>query len=92
MALDEAQIRENCKRVQSRISEACARWRKSGDTVDLMAVTKTVPPELVNVRRTYSGYSAGYGSSSCGAGSYGFRGGGFAARKPVPALKKTWRR
>lgn len=49
MALDEAQIRENCKRVQSRISEACARWRKSGDTVDLMAVTKTVPPELVNV-------------------------------------------
>lgn len=49
MALDEIQIRENCKRVDFRISEACARCGRDRDSVALMAVTKTVPPELVNV-------------------------------------------
>ena len=64
--------------------------------VEPSTFVKEIPPELVNARRTYSGYSSGgYGSSSYGAGSYGFRGGfagGFSARKPAPVLKKTWRR
>lgn len=49
MALDETQIRENCKRVMFRIEEARAHWRRPDEPVDLMAVTKTVPPESVNV-------------------------------------------
>lgn len=49
MALDEIQIRENYKRITARIGEACVRAGRAESDVRLMAVTKTVPPELVNV-------------------------------------------
>lgn len=41
-------VAENYKRVRFNIEEAAAKYRKPGDTVRLMAVTKTVPYEVVN--------------------------------------------
>lgn len=41
-------VTENYKRVRFNVEEAAAKYRKSGETVRLMAVTKTVPYEVVN--------------------------------------------
>lgn len=41
-------ISENYKRICAEIEEAKVRYRKPGDRTDIMAVTKTVPPEAVN--------------------------------------------
>lgn len=41
-------ISENIKRIRFDIEEAKAKYRKPGDTVRIMAVTKTVPYERVN--------------------------------------------
>ena len=43
------QVRENYKRITDRIGEAMAKYRKPEEQVQLMAVTKTVDPALVNV-------------------------------------------
>jgi pyridoxal phosphate enzyme (YggS family) len=43
-----SRITENIERVNHNISDAVARYRKCGETVRLMAVTKTVPYEMVN--------------------------------------------
>ncbi len=43
------QVRENYKRITDRIGEAVAKYRKPEEQVQLMAVTKTVDPALVNV-------------------------------------------
>ncbi len=43
-----AQILENYREICYNINEAKAKYRKSDDRVRLMAVTKTVAPELVN--------------------------------------------
>ncbi|MGN0854592.1 MAG: ATP-dependent helicase [Kiritimatiellia bacterium] len=64
-----------------------------------------IPPDLVNSRRTYSGYGGGFGGryggsgyggglprvggGSYGGGSYG--GGGYP-KQSVPTIRKTWRR
>ncbi|MEG0614198.1 MAG: YggS family pyridoxal phosphate-dependent enzyme [Oscillospiraceae bacterium] len=42
-------IRENYKRIYFNVEEAKAKYRKSDDNVEIMAVTKTIPPEDVNV-------------------------------------------
>jgi len=42
-------ISENIKRVRFNVEEAKAKYRKPGDTVRIMAVTKTVPYERVNL-------------------------------------------
>ncbi|MDR0987381.1 MAG: YggS family pyridoxal phosphate-dependent enzyme [Ruminococcus sp.] len=44
---------ENYKKISYEIAEAKARYRKDTDTVRLMAVTKTVPPEIVNEAISY---------------------------------------
>ncbi len=41
-------ISENIKRIRYEIDEAKAKYRKNDDSVRIMAVTKTVPPERVN--------------------------------------------
>ncbi len=41
-------ISENYKRICAEIEEAKVRYRKPDDRTDIMAVTKTVPPEAVN--------------------------------------------
>lgn len=41
-------VTENYKRVRFNVEEAAAKYRKPGETVRLMAVTKTVPYEIVN--------------------------------------------
>lgn len=41
-------ITENYRRICHEINEAKAKYRKPGDNVDIMAVTKTVAPEAVN--------------------------------------------
>lgn len=41
-------ISENLKRIRYNVEEAKAKYRKSGDNVRIMAVTKTVPYERVN--------------------------------------------
>ncbi len=41
-------IDENLKKIRYNIADAAAKYRKSDDTVRLMAVTKTVAPEAVN--------------------------------------------
>lgn len=41
-------VPENLKRVQNEIGEAIVRYNRDADSVRLMAVTKTVPPEAVN--------------------------------------------
>ncbi|MCM1329792.1 MAG: YggS family pyridoxal phosphate-dependent enzyme [Ruminococcus sp.] len=45
----EHDITENLKRIRFNIDEAKAKYRKSGDEVRLMAVTKTVPYRRVNL-------------------------------------------
>ena len=42
-------IRENAERIIYEVGEAKAKYRKADDIVDIMAVTKTVSPEAVNV-------------------------------------------
>lgn len=41
-------IEENLKEIRFNVSEAAAKYRSSGDTVKIMAVTKTVAPEKIN--------------------------------------------
>jgi hypothetical protein len=41
-------INENYKRILDTINEAKAKYRTSSDTVEVMAVTKTVQPEAIN--------------------------------------------
>ncbi len=41
-------IDENLKIIRENISEAYEKYRKKGDMIRVMAVTKTVPPEAVN--------------------------------------------
>lgn len=41
-------IRENYKRIQYDIEETKAKYRKPDDEIRFMAVTKTVPPEIIN--------------------------------------------
>lgn len=41
-------IDENLKIIRENISEAYEKYRKNGDMIRVMAVTKTVPPEAVN--------------------------------------------
>ncbi len=48
MVTEFTHISENYKRICADIEEAKIRYRKSGDKVDVMAVTKTVAPEAVN--------------------------------------------
>lgn len=48
MAVSPETVRENYKRITHNIGEACARSSRPADSVTLMAVTKTVPPALVN--------------------------------------------
>jgi len=42
-------IRENAERIIYEAGEAKAKYRSPNDVVDIMAVTKTVSPEAVNV-------------------------------------------
>lgn len=48
MKTDFEYITENYRRICYEIEEAKAKYRNKEDTVELMAVTKTVPPEAVN--------------------------------------------
>ncbi len=48
MAADYSYIDENFRRISYEVSEAKAKYRHSGENVDIMAVTKTVAPEAVN--------------------------------------------
>lgn len=41
-------IRDNIRVICGNISEACDKYRRDSVKVDIMAVTKTVPPEVVN--------------------------------------------
>ena len=41
-------IDENLKRINFNLKEAMARYRKADEKVRLMAVTKTVAPEMIN--------------------------------------------
>lgn len=42
-------VRENARRIIYEVNEAKAKYRSPDDRIDIMAVTKTVPPEAVNV-------------------------------------------
>ena len=42
-------VRENAERIIYEVGEAKAKYRSSDDKVDIMAVTKTVSPEAVNI-------------------------------------------
>ena len=42
-------IRENLRIIRENIGEALGKYRSSGDSTDIMAVTKTVPAETVNL-------------------------------------------
>lgn len=42
-------IKENLKQIVSDIEETKAKYRKESDIIDIMAVTKTVPAEIVNI-------------------------------------------
>lgn len=42
-------IRENLRLIRENIGEALGRYRNSGDKTEIMAVTKTVPAEIVNL-------------------------------------------
>ncbi|MDR0904410.1 MAG: YggS family pyridoxal phosphate-dependent enzyme [Ruminococcus sp.] len=44
---------ENYKKITSEIAEAKSKYRKETDIVRLMAVTKTIPPEIVNEAISY---------------------------------------
>ncbi|MBD5145812.1 MAG: YggS family pyridoxal phosphate-dependent enzyme [Ruminococcus sp.] len=46
--MDDYEISENIKRILYNVGEAKAKYRKSDETVRIMAVTKTVPYERVN--------------------------------------------
>lgn len=46
--MEDREISENIKRIRYNVEEAKAKYRKAGDTVRIMAVTKTVPYERVN--------------------------------------------
>ncbi len=48
MSMEFDYITENYKRIYSEVEEARARYRKPSDSVQIMAVTKTVVPEAVN--------------------------------------------
>lgn len=47
--MEEPNISENIKRIRYNVEEAKAKYRKSDETVKIMAVTKTVPYERVNL-------------------------------------------
>ncbi len=47
--MEESNISENIKRIRCNVEEAKAKYRKSDETVKIMAVTKTVPYERVNL-------------------------------------------
>ncbi len=47
--MEEPNISENIKRIRYNVEEAKAKYRKSNETVKIMAVTKTVPYERVNL-------------------------------------------
>lgn len=42
-------IRENLRLIRENIGEALGKYRNSGDKTEIMAVTKTVPAEIVNL-------------------------------------------
>jgi pyridoxal phosphate enzyme (YggS family) len=44
---------DNYKRITYEIAESKAHYRKAKDTVRLMAVTKTIPPEIINEAISY---------------------------------------
>ena len=46
--MDDYEISENIKRIRYNVEEAKAKYRRSDETVRIMAVTKTVPYERVN--------------------------------------------
>ncbi len=46
--MEDVSISENIKRIRCNVEEAKAKYRKPGETVRIMAVTKTVPYERVN--------------------------------------------
>ncbi len=48
MAAEFSYIDENYKRICYEVSEAAAKYRRSGEKIDIMAVTKTVDPMAVN--------------------------------------------
>lgn len=48
METDFSYIDENYRKILFNVQEAAAKYRKSGDRIDIMAVTKTVDPEAVN--------------------------------------------
>lgn len=48
MADEVEKVVENVRRVTAEVEEARSKYRSSDDRVRIMAVTKTVPPELVN--------------------------------------------
>lgn len=48
MAIDLTYIDENYRRISFEVSEAMAKFRKSDEKIDIMAVTKTVEPEKIN--------------------------------------------
>ena len=41
-------VQDRLKEIRENIAETCDKYRKSGDVPEIMAVTKTVPPEVVN--------------------------------------------
>lgn len=43
------QIAENLKIIRDNVGNACAKYGRNPEEVTVMAVTKTVPPELVNI-------------------------------------------
>ncbi len=47
--MEESNVSENIKRIRYNVEEAKAKYRKSDETVKIMAVTKTVPYERVNL-------------------------------------------
>ena len=46
--MEDQSVRENVKRIQEEIAEAAVKHNRNPDEVNLMAVTKKQPPELVN--------------------------------------------
>ena len=48
MENDFSYVGENLERIRENVREACAKAGRSEDSVRIMAVTKTVAPEIVN--------------------------------------------
>lgn len=48
MGNDLSYIKENLRTIRERVSEAADKYRTSGESIRIMAVTKTVAPEAVN--------------------------------------------